>query len=442
MADAGDLRDRLFETLYYYHAFPPGMNLATGVLLEMGDARAAGLAHAFFWALGLVLVNVMCYVARAAGLSTRVAAMLTLAFALTPASIYFAHLYHYEWPVATLLCLAAALFFCGVRRPSFGAWLACFSTCAIVALTRSTFHPVWYIAVAALAASFVERPVRRRVFVAAAAPALVLFGVCLKNALLFGDFAVSTFGPSSLTLATIAHLPDDVRDEWIGAGKLSPYAAVSVYAPPRDYARFFQTAEHERWPSQLTRLEHASADAPNYNHWWLLDSQRARRSDVFYYIASRPLDYLANVVGNVRDMAGPTTAWHPRDGTPASPHYRHRTLLGGYETWFNRVVHDFPVPPLGLYLFVPIPLVWACARAWSRSRNFDPDERARTALIVFLLFQIVYVVAASAMLTSLESSRYRYQIEWMIWVVTALFVARLWQPIRRWRLLGAYNPLS
>ena len=33
LADPADLRDRLAQTLWFFHAFPPGMDLLTGILL-------------------------------------------------------------------------------------------------------------------------------------------------------------------------------------------------------------------------------------------------------------------------------------------------------------------------------------------------------------------------------------------------------------------------
>lgn len=427
MADAGDLRDRLLATLYYYGAFPPGMNLATGLLLKIGEHHAIALAHLWFWAIGLVFTNALFFVARAAGLPPIVALILTLAFMLAPPSIYFEHLYHYEWPIAALLCVVAAFFYLGVRRPARPAWLACFAACACVGLTRSTFHPAWYVAMVLLGAWLVERPLRARVVTAAVVPGVLIFGVCLKNFLLFDDFAVSTYGPSSVTLSTVAHLPYDVRDRWMARGDLSPFAAMNVYAPPREYAKYFGSPDHPHWPPQLTRLEHANANAPNYNHWWLLSVQRARRADVFQYLRARPLDYVSNVTVNLVEMTGPTTMWHPREGTRAAPHYRHRWLLGGCERWFNRALHSLPLAPAGLYLFLPIPLVWAGMRAWRDAKAADPDARARGALVLLMVFLIGYAFAASTMLTSLEMSRYRYQVESMIWIVSALFAVSLWR---------------
>lgn len=92
LSDPADLRDRLLETIYHFHAFPPGMDLVTGVLLKLGGSHAATLALVTFWAVGLVLVNSLFYLSRVSGLSTRVALGMAVAFSLLPQSIYFEHL--------------------------------------------------------------------------------------------------------------------------------------------------------------------------------------------------------------------------------------------------------------------------------------------------------------------------------------------------------------
>lgn len=223
---------------------------------------------------------------------------------------------------------------------------------------------------------------------------------------------------------TDARLPAATRDAWIADGVLSPFAAVSVYAPPRAYARFFDSPERDGWPPQVTRLEHTAVSAPNFNHWWLLDVHRARRGDARAYLARRPDEYVVHVLASVREMFGPSTEWHPADGTPTSPHHQHRQVLGPYETWFNRLMHGFPLAPFGLYLLLPV----AMAGVWIQARALvgipDSAARARGAVLYFCLLQLVYVVAASTMLTALEEARYRFQIEPLIWVVVALRTAQ------------------
>jgi hypothetical protein len=422
MADSFDLRDRLSETLYYFHAFPPGMNLLTGLVLKAAPSNPGTLAHGLFGGIGLVLVNAVLVLGRLLGLSPRVAFVVAVGFSLLPAAIYFEHLYLYEWPVTAMLCLAAVMFHRALRVSSFPAWLAFFMLCAVIGVTRSTFHLAWFALMAMMALWFTRPGTRRQALAATVLPLVLLMGLYGKNLVLFGEFAASTFGPASFHLVTVDRLPAAERDRWIAEGKLSPFAAISAYAPPREYLRFFGSSERAGWPPQLTRLEHPSVQAANYNHWFLLEVHRARRHDVWHYLRARPLGYVHNVSAGLRNLLRPSTEWHPRTGTDRSPHVQHRQILGLYERGYNDLVHRFPVAPIGLYVFLPLVWLWGLWQGFRLVRGGGDELRARGALLLFCLFQILYVIAASAMLTFLEESRYRFQVEPMIWLVTTLAV--------------------
>src|SRR5688572_22583377 len=140
LSDPADLQDRLLQAIYYFHAFPAGMGLFTGILLKVAGTHSDLLAQITFWLLGLVLINCIFYLARACGLSTRVSFIVAIAFSLLPPSIYFEHLYLYEEQIAALLCPSVALFHAALRRQSVRLWLGFFTVCAVIGVTRSTFH--------------------------------------------------------------------------------------------------------------------------------------------------------------------------------------------------------------------------------------------------------------------------------------------------------------
>jgi hypothetical protein len=321
-----------------------------------------------------------------------------------------------------MLCLSAWLYQRALRASSTSAWLAFFMLCAVIGVTRSTFHLAWFAVMTVLALCFARPGTRRQVLAAIVLPLALLVAVYAKNLALFGEFAASTFGPASFHLVTVDRLPVAERDRWIADGRLSPFAGISAYAPPREYLPFFGTGERPGWPPQLTRLEHPSVRAANFNHWFLLDVHRARRQDVLRYLRERPLGYVSNVIAGLRDLLRPTTEWHPRTGTDRSPHAQHRQILGAYERGYNGLVHGFPVAPVGLYVFLPLVWLWGLREAFRLVRRGGEEPRARGALLLFCLFQILYVIAASAMLTYLEESRYRFQVEPLIWLVATLSV--------------------
>jgi hypothetical protein len=429
LADPADLRDRLLETLYYFHAFPPGMNLVTGILLKLGGANASTLALIMFWAMGLILVNSLFYLSRVVGLPAPMALGVAIAFSLLPQSIYFEHLYIYEYPIAALLCLAAVFFYRAVSGRSFWAWVAFFVVCSAIGMTRSTFHLVWFLAMVGLGVLSAERRARRMIFGAACVPAAVLLALYVKNFALFGAFDSFTSGPLNYSLVTIWHLPVEVRESLIQQGALSPFAAVSVYAGPREYLPLCGTNERDGWPPQLTRMDRPSVNAANYNHWCMLEVNRGRRADAWYYVRTYPLDYGAHVLHGLKDMFTPSTEWHPQGDTDASPHYQHRQAFGRYEGVYNRIVHGVLFAPVGVYAFVPLAMAWTFRRARSLTRTGDANATARASLLYWCLFQISFVVAVSSVFTFRESARYRYQIESMIWLMAVFCLVSLWRSL-------------
>ena len=143
LSDPADLQDRLLQTIYYFHAFPPGMDLFTGILLKVAGAHAALLAQIIFWLFGLVLITSLFYLARACGLSVRVVVhrrdrvLTASAIDLLRASL---PLRGTDRGAAVSVSGAVP---CRAHASVLRLWLGFFTLCAVIGVTRSTFHLLW-----------------------------------------------------------------------------------------------------------------------------------------------------------------------------------------------------------------------------------------------------------------------------------------------------------
>lgn len=432
LGDVTDLREHLLRTVFYFHAFAPGMNLITGVLLKLSPAHVAELAAALFWTFGGLLTACMFEILGRLGFSRRAAMLLALAFSLLPQTLYLEHLYLYTYLCAAVLCLISVLFHRALRRPSFAVWSALFFTAAALGWLYTAFHFVWFLAIGVIAVAAAGRGARRRVLLAAIIPTLLLVGLYVKNYAVFGVFGATSWGAANLTLATTQQMRPSERNAWIAAGKLSPYAAVNVYSPPSAYLPFFPEQPRFPWPGS-NELERPSVKAGNFNHGLFLEVNRQRGKDAARYIRERPYDYLHRVVTqNLPALFHSTTHWHPNDRRPNHPHSAHRAVLGAYERLYDRLVHHWPSPGVGLYVFLPVLFAWGIGRAFVSLRAAAPQRRAAGALLGLCLFQITYVVAVSTMATFWEASRYRYSAEPFIWVLVALALRAGHQRLKSW----------
>lgn len=432
LSDPEDLRERLLETVYYFHAFAPGMNLITGLLLKLSPDHISTSAACVFWTSGWLLCVTLFRLLVIVGFSRRSALTLSLAFSLLPQSLFFENLYLYTHLCTSILCIAILLFQRALGQASTLSWLGFFLTCSALGLLYTTFHLLWFLLMAVFAAFTTARGARRHVVWGALGPGLLLFALYAKNFVVFDVFGATSWGGANLTLVTTQQMEPSVRNRWIRQGKLSPYASVTVFAPPRDYVRFFPSNLHFPWPGS-NELERPSVGAGNYNHGLFLQVNRRRGEDARYYIKARPQEYLRAVLTeNLPRLFNPSTHWHPSDRESYSPHRDHRLLLGGYEDLHDQLVHRWPIPGVGLYVFLPPFCLWALWAAVSRLRSRNDERRAVGAVLGMCLFQIVFVISASSFFSTLESARYRYGIEPCIWVVVGAGLQEVYQRVRRW----------
>lgn len=437
LSDLTALREHLLETVLYFHAFAPGMNLITGVLLKLTPAHLLLSSTILFWASGYLLLAASCRLFHLLGCSRWTATALALALSLIPPSLYLEHLYLYTHLCTSLVCWAAVAFALALRSGSTRAWFGFFLLCALLGWLYTTFHLLWFLMLGGVGLLCTGRGRRRSVLLGAALPLVLLTGLYAKNYALFGVFGATSWGGANVTLSTTQRMPAQIKQEWIESGWLSPFAGISVFAGPQEYLRLLPPDLHFPWPgsNELTR---PSVGAPNFNHGLFLQVNRQRAKDASYFIRHAPLEYLRNVFAkNLPALFSSTTHWHAHDKRPTSPHHLHRQVLGKYEHLYDELVHSWPLRPVGLYLFLPLFVVWSVMRCWRGLRSGVEGERQQAVLLVFCLLQIAFVVSASTAFSSVESARYRYAVEPFIWAVVAVGLCDLAHWLRqrtpRWK---------
>jgi len=283
---------------------------------------------------------------------------------------------------------------------------------------------------------------RRHLLLGAAAPAALLLALYLKNFALFRVFGTTSWSGANVIAVTTKQLPQDERESLVRDGKLSPFANISVFADPQYYADYFRDRARPdiAYYPGADELTRPTVNAANFNHWYFLVINEERRKDAWYYLTTHFPAYVDTVLHkSLPQVFYSTTHWHPADGQEIGPHYRHRMVLGGYEALYDQLVHAFPMERVGLYVFLPIFLLWGGARAWLLMRSGDGSSWATAMVLVFALLQILYVTLVSGLLTYGESARYRYLAESFIWLLVAYCLSRglRWVVRRSSRLLSS-----
>jgi hypothetical protein len=426
------LRNRLAESLFYLHSQPPLMNLFAGLVLKLFPHHQTAAFAAVYTAMGLGLYLALFALMQRAGVSRVAALPLSTWFLLSPSFILYEQWLFYTLPVALLLTASCLLFASTMERPTFGRAFAFFGVIGALCALRSLFHPLYL--VLALAALCVLRPRRRRTFLLAASlPLLLLIGICAKNAVLFGQPAMSSWFGMNFAGLTVRAMPLRVRQSLVAEGKLTPLALITRMSPLEDYPpSYTQVRGFEHVPA--LRQVHKSTGANNYNHLAYLGISKLYLKDSLYVVRHQP-KYL---------LVGWLNAWlsYFRSGTDLSlvrgnlsrivplnilydyacygkvPYYRlHLTAIPIYYA-------PYAEPRLYLFLLLGLPLLLAFGlrAAWRPERYRLALSAPQRTLVLYLCLNIIFVAMVGNTFEVGENQRFRFATDPLYVTLFALWV--------------------
>ncbi len=226
LLDRDLLASDLLPSLFLLHSQPPLFNALVGLVVKLGGEDFSLAMSAVYWSFGLAMTWLMFHLQRRLGVNAIAAAFVTLLFIVGPACLLYETYTMYTYPTAVLLLALAAVahrFFADAAR---GALVATALLIAAVALTRSLFHLLWVVAAVVVVAGL-RRPRRRQALVLAL-PVVLVGGLYLKNAVLFGPFGGSSLVGLNLYRISTELLPPEERWREAEAGELSPFALFPV----------------------------------------------------------------------------------------------------------------------------------------------------------------------------------------------------------------------
>jgi 4-amino-4-deoxy-L-arabinose transferase-like glycosyltransferase len=433
------LLSRLLESLWYYHANPPLLNLLAGVGIKVFGMQAPLFWSAVFHFLGaLTAVSVYVLAWRLSG--TRVAAAIATALLVfSPSFVLYENWFMYSFPTVALLTLSALLLYAYARTGRTAWCVGFFASLALLLLMRSLFHLAWMGGVVVLLAA--ASPGRRRqVLVASLVPLLVVAGWYGKNLYYFGKFGASTWLGLGLSNITTLVATREELQPLVASGELSQFALVSRYLdkdalfalphPPTGIAVLDQVRKGDGSYNfnnirivSLDRYYTADAIAVarhfpgHYLRGWSLSNRLyfSPSSMNLYFSAenrraARPMERLLNPV------------LYGTGGVPQrtlQPHFGFATA-GGLEV--NTSL------PLLLAWFVL--LGYGALQARRGLASGAPADRPRAIVFGYIVVAALYLYVVGTAFELAENYRYRYNVEPLMFV---LATAAIVDAVRRLR---------
>jgi hypothetical protein len=440
------LREHYLQSIFYYHAQPPLFNMFVGGVLNLFPAQQ-DLVFTLVWGgRGLVMALAMFRLMVEVGVSERLSMILTILFIVGPSAILYENWLFYTYPVTVLLTLAAYyLHRYGVGNRTRDL-LIFFLLVAIINLTRSLFHIVWFVAIVAILL-YCRRGDWRRIALTALVPFLLVLGLYVKNQIIVGSFSTSTWLGMNLSRKTTFLVPDQDRREMVARGELSPLALIGIFIDPSEY----RDVPHDTMKTGIPVLDQElkSTGCVNANNREFVSISRIYLHDAIYVSVHRPMVFLEGT-------ARATFTYF----LPASNYYylrNNRPYIRRWDRLYNLIVlgqfvdndslptnADTPGFVLKkilarswvLLLGVPFLFVYSYRLIRSSGKGFRSLTGFQLTLL-FILMTYAYVTLVGNLLEIIENNRFRFSIEPYFFIMAGIFLTYRWRTDARRRLESA-----
>jgi hypothetical protein len=430
------LQTDLFRSLLYLHSQPPFFNLFVGLVLKTGSGNPMVIFRILYMGMGMLLAfssyETMCRLHVPFWLRIT----LTIAFVVNPATILFENILFYTYPLALAL-VASTLFlerFLRTNRLMF-AWLF-FAVLASIVLTRSLFHPIWFLLTAG-GLIFLQRQHRRQILVAAAVPLFLIIAWTLKNQTLFGTANSSSWMGMSLGKMVTAGVPESERVRLVREHTLSLYALRRPFRGIIEYADLMPPLDSTGIPA--LDMEMRSTGNTNFNHIAYVRISREYLGDALVLMQLYPEVYFRGIAHAVLIFFRPSSDYAVLNLNRPSVervervvnlillgqiHYEHAVL----ETNEGRLELATQVQRTGILIMIMYICVilynlvtaWKCVRARS-----TPD--ALCVVSTFILCTILYVAFVGNTVEIGENNRFRYMVDPLFMILLGSSLTRLFQ---------------
>jgi len=429
------LRHHLAESLYYSHTQPPLFNLLLGAVVKFSPFPDGVSFQLVFLAMGLALTTTVFALTRALGGRRLTAVVVTIVATCSPAALLYENWLFYTYPEALLVTVVALAVFRWVDTGR-QAWLVTIGlTATALVLTRSLFHPAWYLVVVALA-WFGRRPARPRYgLMALGLPLLLVVALVAKNQILFDTPGLSSWLGMNLWRVSTEQLPDATRQQMVADGRLSPQSALQAFQTYDSYAPVVAPCTPAHADVPVLSQARKSTGWVNYNFECFLPIYRQAQRDALVAARADPRATLASQVAS----------WH-LSLLPASDYpylTTNRAKLSRYEYPYNVMAllqvntpalvsapnneQDIYQTPIGISLTIVAAFGAVVASAFASLRRWRTHRPPTPAIVtrVYIAVTMVMVFVVGNGLEIRENNRFRWVVEPLMLVILAIAIQQL-----------------
>ncbi len=431
------LRDRLLETVYYFHVSPPLYNLFIGLLVKVFP-RAAYEAHLI---ISHIVGLIICF-----GLFTLLirfkvplvpAIVLTSLFVFSPGLVIYETIPGYTLYCCVLLLQAALFLHRYLQEGGAGKAAVYFLLLAGLVLLRGTFNLIWFVAFI-LIPFFATGINRKRLFMALVVPCLLVLGWHIQQIWVFG-YPPGSFilGKQLMEIAAFG-IPSEVLEK-ISNSSDGELITISDYRVPlpNEVEKIIGSGSPTGIPVLDWKFwEGETGVIPNYGYSPYLHLGRRWQKEAIRIIFRFPGYFARNVVASAQQYFQPAEdILYFEDPQTRSPIERTYEIIYGRIAPFKpgiagegrgEIAADRRTAWI-LVIGLPFLFLYGC---WAAYRRF-PGDKPMALTLIFMLGSIFWVTLAMFMLSVGESMRYRFEVDPFFIVLFGLFISDIRSLARR-----------
>ncbi len=434
------LSTRLWESVWYLHIQPPLLNLFAGLMLKVSP-EGSGLFQTMYLGLGFLLYGCAYMLQARLGVNHRLAMLLSTLFMASPSFILWEHYFFYTLPCAAMLALATLALFEVMGSASTQSLVTFFGALLLMCGSWTMFHLGYFVLVWAGVLLF--SPHRRRVLIFGAIPFLLLFGVYLKNYVVFGEFNVCSFSEKNLWIMSVGNMRGEDKVRRVKEGKLSELSLINRWAHLEAYPPEYGLIPESFKDIPALSQPYKSTGAVNYNHAGFIALSNAYGKDARYALWHYPRVFLTSALFSAYRYFMPGSA------LPVSPENQAR--MPGVIRFFDYWVYGkLPLAPasaesllgrLGnppyVVLMAGLVLGW-CYGVMRLLRRCAPRNEksirlagnlALPSVLFFMCFTIAMVAGLGCCMDFLETARYRFVTDALSLALVGMFLQDVWHRV-------------
>jgi hypothetical protein len=415
------LRERLLETVFYFHAQPPLYNIVGGLLAKLFYPHHLEALYTLNIVMGALMVLMAGLILRDL-VPWRPLRLLVLFFvALHPSLFIYGAYILYDQMTAFLVLTCIFCVWLYTRQPCIR-WLVAFTLALnLLILTRSLFHPVMLVVALPVLGLWVRPGQRRRAVAGSALVSSITVLFLVKNLVVFGFFGLSSWGGMSLYRVAVQHSYNEQElAALIGEGVIAPMMIERAFEVPSVYAPYSYTEE-----SSIPVLNNDDRNNINY-----IAISREYGAAAMTLTRREPTRYAAVVIGSYLMYVHPSSRYMYTE--------LHAEQLGAHVRLYEAVLGaTLPVGgwnlPLMFFitgLVMAIPALRGLSRlgVWPRRwLVFLRDHPLQITIYGFVLYGLL----AGVLLEIGENHRFKYVTEVPFVLLTGLILCRALR--RFWR---------